>query len=107
MESRKPSYSFLNAVTDLQNAGFPAKEQAYGFSLVLQDSETRYSVECGHEHGGGISISVDSGTPPVRWFLCPSIQEIVNLLIEANELLKSGQADNWINALNKIEPMVM
>ena len=106
METGKPVYSFTNAITDLQNAGFQTEPKAYGFSAILQDSRTKYHIECGHEHDGGISISVDSGTPPVRWFIRPSIREMVELLIAADELLKSGQANSWLDALNKIEPMI-
>lgn len=107
MESRRPTYSFSNAVTDLQNAGFQAEPKAYGFSVMLQDSKTKYSVHCGYEHDEGISISVNSGKPPTRWFIRPTIQQMVELLIMAEKLLKSGQADDWIDALNKIEPMII
>ena len=90
----------------MRNAEFQVEPKAYGFSVVLQDSRTKYYVECGHEHDGGISLSVDSGTPPVTWFVRPSIQGMVKLLTMADKLLKSGQADDWIDALNKIEPMI-
>jgi hypothetical protein len=73
---------------------------------MLQDSKTNYSVQCGHEHEEGISISVDSGKPSVRWFIRPTIQQMVELLIMADKLLKSGQAGDWKDALNKIEPMI-
>jgi len=104
MESNQHHYSFSDAITDLQSAGFPAKEQAYGFSLLLQDSKTKYSVQCGHEHDGGFSISVNSGTPPVRWFVRSTIREMVDLFMEADQLLKLGQAEDWVEALNKIAP---
>ena len=78
MKRRKHLYDFSNATIDLQNAGFQTKVQTYGFSVILQDSKTEYYVECGHVHEGGISISVNSGTPPVRWFVRPSIQEWLN-----------------------------
>jgi len=103
MESRKLDYVFSNAITDLLIAGFQVKEEAFGFSVVLQDSDTTYRLECGYEHDGNISISIHSGMPPVRWFFRPTIREIVNLLIAANGLLKSGEAYDWLNALERIE----
>jgi len=106
VETRNSTYSFSDAITDLRNAEFQVEPKAYGFSVVLQDSRTKYYVECGHEHYGGISISVNSGTPPVTWFVRPSIQEMVELLTKADKLLKSGKAVDWIDSLNKIEPMV-
>ncbi|MDQ3005874.1 MAG: hypothetical protein M3R47_10915 [Chloroflexota bacterium] len=73
MESRRLTYSFSNAVTDLQNAGFQAESKSYGFSVMLQDSKTNYFIPSGHEHKEGISIPVDSGKPPVKWFIRPTI----------------------------------
>lgn len=103
MESRKPNYVFPNAITDLQNAGFRVKEEAFGFSVVLQDTDTNYRLECGYEHDGNISLSVASETSVLRWFFRQTIREMVEFLLMVDKLMKSEQVHNWLVALDQVD----
>ena len=103
MESRKPNYVFSSAITDLQNAGFRVKEEAFGFSVVLQDTDTNYRLECGYEHGGNISLSVASETSVLRWFFRQTILEIVEFLLVADMVMKSEQIHNWLVVLDQVD----
>lgn len=104
METREPSYIFSMAVMDLQNVGIQANSEAYGFSVILHDSKADYPAYCHHEYDGSLSMAVtNTENPPVKWFLRPNIRDIVDILINANELLKSGQGYTWLDALDKAE----
>jgi len=103
VETGKSAYSFSNAITDLQSAGIRAKDEAFGFSVALQDLDTNYRLECGYEHDGNISLSVASGKSVVRWFFRQTVREMVEFLFMANELMKSEQVDNWAVVLDKVE----
>jgi hypothetical protein len=102
MEEQDPQLSFDLAVQELVQAGIEANRKAYGFSANVPDVKGVTTAQCGFEHDGGISISLNTGVPPGHWFFRPTIQGMVELLIAAKSRLKANSSQSWLDALREV-----
>jgi hypothetical protein len=90
------------AIDRMRSAGLDVEEKAYGFRLVYRSPSTEYVGECGSEHNGSISIAINNGTPPNRWFFRFSMSEMADYLIAADEEAQSGNRD-FLTTLEAID----
>ena len=90
------------AIDRMRAAGLEVEEKAYGFRFVHQSPSAEYVGECGEEHNGSISISINDGVPPNRWFFRFSMGEMADYLISAYQLTKSMGGD-FLKALEAID----
>ena len=101
MEAQDPQLSLNNAVMELVEAGIQVKREAYGFSAILHDANGDAKAQCGFEHDGSISISINTGTPPVQWFFRPTIRAMVELLVDAQSRLTANHSQTWLDAFRE------
>ena len=94
-----PNYNFPEAVELLRCGGINAREEAYGFSVLIDNSTTKLTAECGVDNDFSVSMSVLSGHPPAEWFFRKTAAEMASLLLAAQQLVTAKTDMSWIDAL--------
>ena len=95
----RPEYDFNEAARGLRESGLVVVDEAFGFSVSDEDAAGKMKAECGIEHDGSVSLSVESDRLPVAWFFRPTAAGIAALLISAKRLLSDRKKASWIEAL--------
>lgn len=81
------------AIDRMRSAGLEVEEKPYGFRLVYRSQSAEYVGECGYEYNGSISIAMNNGIPPNRWFFRFSMGEMADFIIATDEESKSRNED--------------
>ena len=94
-----PDYNFEEAVELLRSGGINAREEAYGFSVMIDDGSVKLIAECGVDNDLSVSMSVLAQQPPAAWFFRKTATEMASLLLSAQELVAEKSGMSWIDAL--------
>ncbi|MEP0846086.1 MAG: hypothetical protein HRF50_04600 [Phycisphaerae bacterium] len=107
--------SWKNAVDVLRTQGIDVRLEAYGFSRQLRhEIAGEAAMRCGLDHlevegaTGCISLSVTKGRGPcvARWFFRSAsesgLRQIVALLIDATQKVRTSESNNWVDALDAV-----